>query len=108
MIVRFDKRYWLFSSVLISKLVYGLETVQVNPPAIAKLDLLQLKGLRKIFKMDTTHGNMQKGLARTGTNNEAFRRARVAVKVEVGVKYAEKVRKRTSLRVSEPPTELER
>ena len=37
----------VFNSVIRSKLAYGLESVQLNKAAINKLDVIQLKGLRK-------------------------------------------------------------
>ena len=57
--------------------------------------------------MDTTYGNMQKGLARTNTNDEVLRRAREAVKEEVNRNKLDKMRKRNPPRLSDPPTELD-
>ena len=79
----------VFNSIIRSKLAYGLEAAQLNQSAINKLDLLQLKGLRKILKMDTTWGNMQQGRLRENTNEEVFRRAKVALKEEVENRDAE-------------------
>ena len=41
--------------------------------AIARLDVFQLKGLRKILRMETTYVN------RANTNEEVFRRAKSAL-----------------------------
>ena len=38
-------------SVVGSKLLYGLETVEVSPALITKLETFQIKGLRKILHM---------------------------------------------------------
>jgi len=59
----------VFDAVLRSKMVYGLDTVELPPSLIEKLNVFQLKGLRKILKMDTTFIN------RANTNKKVFQKA---------------------------------
>ena len=59
----------VFDAVCVSKLLYSLEALQPTEAAASKLDTFQLKGLRKIWKMSTTH------IDRTNTNHEVYRRA---------------------------------
>ena len=59
----------VFDAVVRSKLAYGLETIFTPPPLLAKLDVFQLKGLRKILVMDTTFIN------RANTNAKVFENA---------------------------------
>ena len=47
----------VFNSVLRSKLVYGLESLELIESMRQKLDVFQLKGLRKILRMQTTYVN---------------------------------------------------
>ena len=47
-----------------TKVMYGLEALQLPKSAVAKLDVFQLKGLRKILRMETTYVN------RGNTNEE--------------------------------------
>eukprot|EP00969_Alexandrium_andersonii_P019649 857513-Alexandrium_andersonii.AAC.1 len=57
------------NAVIRSKLVYGLESMQLNDTALKKMDVFQLKGLRKVLGMKTTFVN------RANSNREVFRRA---------------------------------
>jgi len=50
-----------------SKLIYGLESVQVNDSLKHKIDAFQLKGLRQILKLQTTYVN------RANSNEHVFR-----------------------------------
>ena len=59
----------VYDAVVRSKLIYGLESVQVNDSLKSKIDAFQLKGLRQILKIQTTFMN------RENTNDEVFRRA---------------------------------
>jgi hypothetical protein len=56
-------------AVIETKLMYGLEALQLPQTAISKLDVFQLKGLRKILRMETTYVN------RANTTEEVDRRA---------------------------------
>ena len=56
----------VFDAVVRSKLVYGLEATQLPKYLLNKLDSFQLKGLRKILKLDTTFIN------RSNTNQKVF------------------------------------
>ena len=58
-----------FDAVIKSKLLYGLESAQLNQGTIDKLDVFQLKGLRKILRMDTTYVN------RSNSNDKVFETA---------------------------------
>ena len=44
----------VFDAVIRSKLLYGLETAMLTDAAQHKLNVFQLKGLRKILRMKTT------------------------------------------------------
>ena len=45
----------VFDAVVRSKLVYGLEASHIPKFLMQKLNAFQLKGLRKILKLDTTY-----------------------------------------------------
>ncbi len=47
------------SAVVISKLAYGLDTLQFTDTEARALDVFQLRGLRKILKLDTTFVNRE-------------------------------------------------
>ena len=65
------KRFKLnvLDAVIRSKLVYGLEAIQLPQSLLMKLDTFQLKGLRKILGFDTTFVN------RSNTNKRVFETA---------------------------------
>jgi hypothetical protein len=48
-----------FDAVIRSKLLYGLESAQLNEPHQRRLNTFQLKGLRKILHMQTTFVNRE-------------------------------------------------
>ena len=54
-------------AVVRSKLVYGLDVTRLPYHVLQKLDAFQLKGLRKILKMDTTF------VKRSNTNQRVFK-----------------------------------
>jgi hypothetical protein len=56
-------------AVIQSKLLNGLESAQLNQGTVDKLDVFQLKGLRKILRMDTTYVN------RSNSNDKVFEAA---------------------------------
>ena len=56
-------------AVIRSKLLYGLDSMQLNEPQLKKLDIFQLKVLRKILKMKTTY------IDRNNTNEKVFETA---------------------------------
>ena len=58
----------VFNAVLRSKLLYGLESLQLNQASVRALESFQMKGLRKIIGALTTYGQMQLGLERTNDN----------------------------------------
>ena len=47
----------VYNAVIKSKLLYGLEPLQLRESLKKNLDTLQLKGLREILKMKTTYVN---------------------------------------------------
>lgn len=48
----------VFNAVIRSKLLYGLDSAQLNDPLLTKINTFCLKGLRKILKMPTTYAEM--------------------------------------------------
>ena len=59
----------IFDAIVRSKLLYGLETVHLTQSMARKLDVFQLKGLRKILGMSTTFIN------RGNTNDKVYAEA---------------------------------
>ena len=47
----------IYDAITRSKLLYGLETVQLTEATAKKLDVFQLKGLRQILRLQTTFVN---------------------------------------------------
>ena len=62
----------VYNSMIRSKLLYGLETVELSPALLTKLETFQIKGLRKILHMKPPFIN------RRNTNAEVYRRTREA------------------------------
>ena len=60
-------------AVIQTKLVYALESVQINDAIQSKLDVFQLKGLRQILKIKTTY------VDRTNTNEQVFEKANAEI-----------------------------
>ena len=63
-------------AVIRAKLLYGIESAQLTPSLQRRIEVFQLKGLRKILKMETTF------VERNNTNAEVFRKADEAIKQE--------------------------
>ena len=59
----------VYNAVVISKLLYGLETLEPTESAGKLLNTFQLKGLRKILQLHTTYIN------RNNTNDYVYKRA---------------------------------
>lgn len=59
----------IYDAVVRSKLLYGLETLHLTQSMAKKLDVFQLKGLRKILGWETTFTN------RMNTNERVYHRA---------------------------------
>ena len=59
----------VLDAVMRAKLSYGMESAQLTPSHQRRIEVFQLKGLRKILKMQTTY------VERNNTNAEVFRRA---------------------------------
>ena len=53
------RKLQMFNAIIRAKLMYGLETVVMNPRVQNMLDTFQLKCLRKIFKIPTTYIDRQ-------------------------------------------------
>ena len=60
------RKLHVYSAVVRSKLMYGLETAMLNKSVLNRLDAFQMKGLRKIMKMQHTYYN------RTHTNQNVL------------------------------------
>ena len=74
-------------AVVRSKLMYGLNTAQLNENEMKRLDIFQLKGLRKIMKKDTTYVN------RANTNERIFEMANEQLKEEHGNNNKKEIKK---------------
>ena len=66
----------VFDAVIRSKLLYGLETAMLTDSAQRRLNVFQLKGLRKILKMKTTF------VERANTNERVILKANAALEHE--------------------------
>ena len=79
------ERYKLeaLDAVVRSKLLYGLESAHLGEALVKKLDTFQLKGLRKILRMDTTFVN------RDNTNRKVIETANQAIRTAGGRKLIE-------------------
>ena len=60
----------VYNAVVVSKLLYGLETVQMPPSVMKQLDVFQMRGLRKILGMQPSY------IDRSNSNEEVFRKLR--------------------------------
>ena len=58
----------VYDAVIRAKLMYGLESLQLNKDKLESINAFQRKGLRQILKMLTTHGQHVLGKARSNTN----------------------------------------
>ena len=57
----------VYNSIIRSKLMYGLEAAQLNPPHIRSLETCHLKGLRSILKIQTTYRQIGQGKQKIST-----------------------------------------
>ena len=71
-----DAEVYTADAVLRSKLLYGLESAQLIPSVLKKLETFQLKVLRKILKIDTTYIN------RVNSNASVFNRINTMMEEE--------------------------
>ena len=55
------------------KLMYGIESLQLNEDQRKRLDTIYLKGLRPILKIPTTFGQMMKGQKPTWHNDRIYK-----------------------------------
>ena len=79
----------VFNAVILTKLNYGLETVQGTDSQFNKLDVFQMKGLRKILGIPPTH------IDRTWTNEKVLEKANKEVGVEFPNPNNRKIKKVT-------------
>lgn len=68
------RKIQLWDAILKTKLLYGLEALQVQPPLMNKLETFHLRGLRQILKITTTY------VDRTHTNEYVYAQATEAVR----------------------------
>ena len=66
----------VYNAVVKTKLIYGLESMQLTQATAQKLDTFHLKGLRKMLKMETTFVN------RENNNELVYARATQALRAE--------------------------
>ena len=64
----------IFDAVVKSRLLYGLQTLEIPDAQMSRLEAFHYKGLRQIVRMETTFMN------RANTNNEVLRRANLATR----------------------------
>lgn len=69
----------VYDAVVRSKLIYGLQSVQVNDELKRKMDAFQLKGWRQTLKLHTTFGQQSRGEARTNTNYYVYYSANMEI-----------------------------
>ena len=65
-------KHMVFNVVLKSKLLYGLDSLELTQATVQRLDTFQLQGLRNMLRQLTTFGQMEAGDARTNTNKKIF------------------------------------
>ena len=70
----------VLDAVIKTKLLYGMESAQLNEPQLQRLDVFQLKGLRKILHMKTTY------VERGNTNENVYKMANEQLKRDGGKK----------------------
>ena len=63
------KKIIVYNAVIKSKLLFGAESMQINQSELKKMDALQWRGYRQIFKWDTTYKQMLDEVDRTNTND---------------------------------------
>ena len=66
----------VFDAVIRSKLLYGVETAMLTDGALRKINVFQLKGLRKILKLKTTF------IDRSNTSQVVLEKANTAIQEE--------------------------
>ena len=78
----------MLNTVTVSKLIYGLETIEPTAGVSNMLDTFQLKGLRKILEMKTTF------IDRANTNQKVYQCAQELLNTKKGQRpYTTKNRK---------------
>merc|ERR1711981_962795 len=69
----------VLNAVIRAKLMYGMESAQINDADLAKIDTFQLKGLRKILGLQTTYGQMKSGKDKTNKNEFVIQQVKEAL-----------------------------
>lgn len=62
----------VYDAIIKTKLMYGLESLQLDKEQRGRLDTFQLKGIRQILKIPTTFGQMKRGQKPTWNNDRTF------------------------------------
>ena len=62
-------KFW--NAVVRAKILYGMESLQIDDGIKKELDAFHLRGLRQIVEMQTTYGQMSTEQERTNTNEYA-------------------------------------
>ena len=63
----------MWGAVIRAKLLYGLESAQINDARLKRIDAFKLRGIRQILGILATHGQALRGEERTNTNSEVYR-----------------------------------
>ena len=66
----------VLNAVIVSKLIYGLETIEPTEGVANTLDAFHLKGLRKILEMKTTY------IDRENTNEKVYKNAQTVLRTK--------------------------
>ena len=72
----------VYDAVVRTKLIYGMESAQINDAVKNKIDAFQIKGLRQILKMESTYAQKILGVERTNTNKQILKTANEIIKGE--------------------------
>ena len=83
----------VIDSVLRSKVLYGMESAQINEPDLKRLETFQLKALRKVLKLKTTF------VDRNNTNTKVYQEAnKKLAEVPENIKRKHKIKEITTFK----------
>ena len=77
-----NQKLIIYDSVIRSKLVYGMESAQIDDAERGKTNTFQLKGIRQILNMKSTYGQKVAGEEMTNTNHNIIKVANEHLKEE--------------------------
>ena len=60
----------VYDAVVRTKLIYGMESAQINDAVKNKIDAFQMKGLRQILKMESTYAQKILGVEKQTQTNK--------------------------------------